>query len=857
MDCKVDYRVIGYDFEVFKYDWLVVFIDKETKERTVIINDKALLKEFYNSHQYDIFVGYNSRNYDQFIFKGIILGMNPSMINEELIVKRKPGGQIVKKANIISLNNYDVSDIQHSLKQLEAFMGHDIKESEVDFTIDRKLTEEEIQETIKYCTHDVEECLSVLDYKSGDFEAQFSLIEAFDLPFEMFNKTKAQLSATILGAVKQHTMDDEFEFMLPPTLKLGEKYQFVVDWFKDPANKAYKTATNSYEKGHKRQLDCIIAGVPHTFAYGGVHGAIPNYHAKGIILCCDVSSLYPSIMIEYEYLSRKLKNPQKYKEIRDERLRLKKLKDKRQKPMKIVLNSTYGILKDKNNPLYDPLMSNNVCVTGQLLLLDLIEKVEPYCQLIQSNTDGIYMLVDDMETVEKIKGIAHEWEQRTRLELEFDIYNEIYQKDVNNYIIISEDGHYKSKGAYLKELNPVDNDLPIINKALIEYFVHNTPIEETINSADKLIDFQKVVKLTSLYKGVVLGEGITETYTENYETKTRTNVINQEHLREKVHRVFASKNPHAKALFKTRTEKGETVYEKIAYTPDHCFINNDYILDLPVPDELDRSYYIDMANDRLKQFLESVEEKSDPLPDLLYECMLQSETFFDFLATCTEKLPIKLNNKTFISYITANCCEKYGKTKKLRDYTEWFSMLYGKDKLTSKQIETKFAEIKPVIEKYSTPTKTGKSYLIDSNGILMDLFEIMPDEELNLSEILEAQIKLFEMVRYVDPDLDEDLYYILNTRNEIKPNLITYQLKTGLVENIKVDEQSYKILFIQDGDIVKVSKSEMRHGWKITGKDENGINIIEPDETKQYKYFCNYDIVYRDYKKSIKSLIEE
>lgn len=67
--------------------------------------------------------------------------------------------------------------------------------------------------------------------------------------------------------------------------------------------------------------------------------------------------------------------------------------------MKIVLNSTYGILKDKNNPLYDPLMSNNVCVTGQLLLLDLIEKVEPYCQLIQSNTDGIYMLVKNMETV--------------------------------------------------------------------------------------------------------------------------------------------------------------------------------------------------------------------------------------------------------------------------------------------------------------------------------------------------------------------------------------------------------------------------------------------------------------------------
>ena len=285
----MDYNIFGYDFEVFKYDWLVVFVNKNTSEKTIIINDKQALKDFYAKYKDSIFVGYNSRNYDQFIFKGILSNMNPAVINEELIVKGKSGYQVVKKAKDIPFNNYDVSDIQHSLKQLEAFMGHDIKESEVDFTIDRHLTQDEIEETIKYCTHDVTECLAVLDYKIGDFDAQFSLIEAFDLPFEMFNKTKAQLSAHILGAVKQHTMDDEFEFTIANTLKLGKKYQFVVDWFMNPANKAYKKATYSYESQHKRELDCVIAGVPHIFAYGGVHGAISNYHAKGIILCMDVA----------------------------------------------------------------------------------------------------------------------------------------------------------------------------------------------------------------------------------------------------------------------------------------------------------------------------------------------------------------------------------------------------------------------------------------------------------------------------------------------------------------------------------------------------------------------------------------
>ena len=568
---------------------------------------------------------------------------------------------------------------------------------------------------------------------------------------------------------------------------------------------------------------------------------------------CEKGALYPSIMIEYGYLSRKLKNPQKYKEIRDERLRLKKLKDKRQQPMKIVLNSTYGILKDKNNPLYDPLMSNNVCVTGQLLLLDLIEKVEPYGQLIQSNTDGIYMLVKDMETADTIKNVANEWEKRTRLELEFDIYNEIYQKDVNNYIIISEDGHYKSKGAYLKKLSPIDNDLPIINTALIEYFVHQTPIEDTINQSNKLIDFQKVVKLTSLYKGVVYGEGVTETI----DGKSRVTVKNGEHLREKVHRVFASNNPHAKALYKTKTEKGEQVYEKIAYTPDHCFINNDNILDAPVPDELDRQYYIDMATDRLNQFLESEEEKHDVVPEILYDNMLKTDTFYDFLELCTQTLPIKISNKIFTNYIIADCCSKYGKTKRLFEYSKWFDLLYGKEKLTLKQIDSKFSSIKSVIEKHSELSTSGKTYLINSNDILTELFNSIPNEDLYLPEILEMQIKLFENLRYTNSEMDDNYYYILNSRNEIKPNLIIYQLKTGNILNVKVDKQMFDILFIQDGDIIQVNKSEYRYGVKIIGKDENGVNITDTDYDKQYLYLLGYDILYRDYSKSNKSLVEE
>ena len=69
--------MIFYDFEVFAYDWLVVLIDLNAKEETVIINDPEKLSRFYEKQKGTIWAGYNSRNYDQYILKGILCGFNP------------------------------------------------------------------------------------------------------------------------------------------------------------------------------------------------------------------------------------------------------------------------------------------------------------------------------------------------------------------------------------------------------------------------------------------------------------------------------------------------------------------------------------------------------------------------------------------------------------------------------------------------------------------------------------------------------------------------------------------------------------------------------------------------------------
>lgn len=559
--------MLFYDFEIFRYNWLVVIMDTDKKKYAVCIDNPEALKKYYEAHKNDIWVGYNSRSYDQYILKSILLGLDPYEVSKQLIEENIPAWQISRDFNKIQLYNFDVmTDMTKGLKQLEGYMGNNIKETDVDFNINRPLTDKEILETIKYCKSDVENTMQVFMERIEEFNSQMALIKAFNLNIKYISMTKPQLSAIILGALKKKH-NDEFDINIPDNLKIT-KYAYVVDWYK-----------NVYNMDYKKELVTEIAGVSHTFAWGGLHGALPKYHGEGIYLNCDVASLYPSLMIEYDYVSRNVRDRNKYREIRDTRLKLKKEKNPMQLPYKLVLNSTYGAMKDKNNNLYDPLMANNVCVAGQLFLLDLIEKLEPYAELIQSNTDGLFLKVNSDKDIDKIKSIAGEWEQRTRLQLEWETFSKIYQKDVNNYITIHEDGTYKSKGAYVKKLHDLDNDLAIVNKALIDYFTKGIPVEVTINECKELKLFQMISKTSSKYLYAMHGD---------------------KRIPEKTFRIFASKDISDGGVFKVKIEGKKP--EKIMNTPEHCYIENGDINGKRVSRKLDKQWYINLAKKRLEDF---------------------------------------------------------------------------------------------------------------------------------------------------------------------------------------------------------------------------------------------------------------
>lgn len=560
-----------YDFEVFKEDWIVVIINPILKLESVIVNNRDELIQYYNKYKNDIFVGYNSRCYDQYILKSILLGMNPKNINDYIINDGMKGWEIDRRFNNVPLNNYDVMvKNDGGLKTLEGFLGSNIQETSVPFNIPRKLSYEELVEVVNYCKHDVEQTAEVFLRRENEFNSQIDLIKTFNLKLDCVGKTQAQLAAIILNARKK-TFYDEWDIRLPETLKL-DKYKFIADWFLDEKNYNINSS-----------LNCDISGVQHNIAWGGIHGAKEKYKYvckdDELLVMADVDQLYPTIMFKYKLLSRAVRDYERFENILATSLRLKAEKKKKERePYKRICNISYGAMGDEYNSMYDPLHRKLVCVFGQVLLIDLIEKIEDFSELIQSNTDGILIKIKRKD-FDLLDDTVFEWEQRTGLKMSFDFYKMIVQKDVNNYIAVDYEGNKKRKGLYVKALDDLDNDLPIVNKAVSDYLTEGIFPVDTIVNCNELKMFQKLVKVSNKYKFAY---------------------HNGKLLNEKTFRVFASRDNNDSYIGKQK-DYGTTI-EKFANTPANCFIDNSEVNGKEVPMKLNKQWYIDLATKRIEDF---------------------------------------------------------------------------------------------------------------------------------------------------------------------------------------------------------------------------------------------------------------
>ena len=585
---KKERRIIVIDFEVLSKAnfWMCCMKDVKTGAEHTIINDSQELLRVYKKNTNTIWTGYNIKGYDQWIYKSIIVGEDPCVVSKAIIKDRRNPWEINPKLNNVKFNFFEIGSRDKSLKELELFMGESIEESTVSFDLKTYPTKQQIAELVHYCKHDVAMTYKVFNELRYEFDSRAFLIDYFNLNDSLFKKTKAQFSAYLLDAKKPSIpRNDEFSFRIIDKLKL-DKYKYIQDWYSNPANMDYS-----------KSLTAIVYGCIVEFGWGGLHSARKQYISEGYLVNSDVKSYHPSNMIENKFLSRNISNPETYIKIRDTRLEFKAKNNPWQKSFKDVLNITYGASKDPNNELYDPQMGNAVCVNGQLMLLDLIEKVEKRfgedAKLIQGNTDGVMFEFKHKEDIDDYLKICDEWSSRTKMELEHDFINKVVQKDVNNYVIIMEDGKVKRKGAYVKKLSLLDNDLPIVNKAILNNILYGKSVRETILESNELIDFQKSVKISGKYDYAL---------------------HNGKPLRLKVLRVFASKDFKDSSI--TKVKGGNQ--EKIGNTPNNAFILNDNIIGKTIPSKLDKEWYIELAEKRLNDFIPN-NQYAYSLLDLLEE----------------------------------------------------------------------------------------------------------------------------------------------------------------------------------------------------------------------------------------------
>ena len=486
--------------------------------------------------------------------------------------------------SIFSLDVFQQINVAHSsLKKIEANIGLSIDESTVPFDINRALTKEEYFETVKYCEQDVQATINAfkLRWKSY-FIPKLMVVDMLpeNVKYQALKWNTTTITASILTGNKPIKRWDSWR--VSPNSEKDEEMlslvpQEVWDMWKDPEMGIKKCSV--YE------LDCKI-----EFSYGGLHGINEN-GAKEFnnVFLLDVTSLYPNIVLKLDVLGNATS---KYREIVNQRMAIKHSDPILSNALKLIINSTYGLMKNEYSKLYNPFGAMSVCFYGQIALYDLCCRLySAGYTLININTDGVAFTGASTD----FEVIKEQWEEDYGFELELSEFRKWYQKDVNNYVAIDYNQKIKVKGGDLnKYYDPVDyvsdpfntfagvtwtgtNTNGIISQCLVNKIVYNIDFVDTVvGHLDYPILFQYILQCGRTYIGTVDEDG---------------------NLYQKVNRVFATKDG---VLLKKKKAEGNPQYFPTA--PESMYVYNGDLRDFKnFKEVIDVDYYVNLAEEKYRK----------------------------------------------------------------------------------------------------------------------------------------------------------------------------------------------------------------------------------------------------------------
>lgn len=219
----------------------------------------------------------------------------------------------------------------------------------------------------------------------------------------------------------------------------------------------------------------------------------------------DITSFYPSLMGKYKIAPDHMDAgvfARLVLWLRDTRISAKHSeeevidgipKDTLAQALKIVINSIYGKMGQEMSDICDRLAVLKVTINGQLFILMLCEELElNNIEVISANTDGIVVKLYKRDKA-KFDEIAARWQEHTKLSADSDEYKSYINRDINNYFAETLDGKIEYKGDYNPNIYKEDlskgYSMPVVTKAVINYFTKNIPVLETLYNETDILSF--------------------------------------------------------------------------------------------------------------------------------------------------------------------------------------------------------------------------------------------------------------------------------------------------------------------------------------------------------------------------------
>lgn len=520
-----DKNIWVYDLETFKYLFVAVFFNIDTLEYKVFEcssrrnHSDELRKFLYSGIK---LIGFNNINFDYPVLHHSFLKDNNKWKSEDIfkisssIIKAKYSSIWDNQTKIPQLDlykiwHYDNKNKSTSLKWLEFAMRLE-NVQDLPYPVDMILSNQEMDEIIEYCKNDIKATYDFykLSLKHIDIRQYYTQLEGINL----MNASETKIAKDVFGKYlakdlgidykELRTMRTErdkiiikdiifpyIEFKHKQNIEVLDYYNSVI-WhkpkeFKDKENSQLKYSINYFNV--KREFG---EGGLHSFGKAGIYESNEDY----IVYDLDFASFYPHLTFKNklhpEHIPEKVFN-EKYEGFYKERLNYPK-SDPRNYVLKIILNSAYGLSKDKYAYLYDPKWQLAVTINGQLLLSMLTEWVvdsTSYCKILFENTDGAAFIIKRSEK-HLVDEVCKKMEELSGIGLESQIYDKLIMRDVNNYIAI------KGKDIKFKGAFEIDRDYHknhskrIVPIALANYFINGVKPEDTIkNHSNLTYDFAK------------------------------------------------------------------------------------------------------------------------------------------------------------------------------------------------------------------------------------------------------------------------------------------------------------------------------------------------------------------------------